>query len=122
MGEIYCLYSPADGLPRYVGQTEGSSRKRWEHHLALALKKREGALYDWIRAQFERQSDPEFHVLQENIIPADLDMFEAYWMAQFAGLLNVRTGPDPRPERHTAVGEAVISVIQGKLAVGADQR
>ena len=26
MGEIYCLYSTGEGIPRYVGQTEGSSR------------------------------------------------------------------------------------------------
>ena len=29
------------------------------------------------------------HTLQEAVIPKDLDMFERYWIDQFADLLNV---------------------------------
>lgn len=115
MPEIYCLFSPDDALPRYVGQTDGTSRRRWQQHVACALRQEAGPLYDWIRSLFEQGLNPEYHVLQENVIPADLDMFERYWIGQFAGLLNQQAA-DQRPAEHSSIGLAVISILQGKAA------
>lgn len=116
MPEIYCLYSPANAVPRYVGQTDGSSRRRWQQHIACALRNEPGSLYDWIRGLFEEGRNPEYHVLQENVSPPDLTMFERYWMSQFTGLLN-QNGSNVCPVEHTAIGRVVISILQGKTAV-----
>jgi len=118
MPEIYCLYSPLESVPRYVGQTDTSSRQRWQQHIACALRNQPGPLYDWIRSLFEQGLNPEYHVLQEKVIPADLTMFERYWIGQFAGLLNQHEA-GRCPSDHTDVGRVVISVLQGKAAAGA---
>ena len=115
MGEIYCLYSPQDGRPRYVGQTGSQSRARFNQHVTQALRKEPGSLYDWMRGLYAAGSDPDYHVLQEDIIPADLDFYERYWIAQFDNLLNIRVG-DTKTVLTTPTGENVIAVIRGKLA------
>jgi hypothetical protein len=115
LGEIYCLYSPREGIPRYVGKTEHSSHLRWQQHIAKTLRQQPGLVNEWIQSLFEGGMDPAYHVLQENVIPADLDMFESYWIQQFADLLNQRGVTEP-VEQHTMLGLQVISVIKGKIA------
>lgn len=92
---IYCLYSTEDGWPRYVGRASDKVSYRFKQHVTAALDKEPGALYDWIRDVWRRGFDVSVHTLQEAVIPKDLDMFERYWIDQFADLLNVagnRTG------------------------------
>ena len=115
MGEIYCLYSPREGIPRYVGKTDHSGHKRWQQHIAKTLRQEPGAVCEWIQHLFEEGLDPDYHVLQENVIPADLTMFEEYWIDQFAGLLNQK-GVTAEKAEHTPIGKQIISVIKSKLA------
>jgi hypothetical protein len=89
MGVIYCLFSTEDGTPRYVGQTRGDAARRLKQHLAAALDKEErGAVCDWIRDVLRRGGTIAVRVIQEDVPPMELDMFEAYWIEQFVGLLN----------------------------------
>lgn len=91
-GYIYCLYSTQDGAPRYIGQTSDKVSYAFRHHVTAALEKEDGPLYAWIREVWHREHDINFYVLQARIAPKDLDMFEAYWVSQFAGLLNTVPG------------------------------
>jgi hypothetical protein len=72
-----------------VGRASDKVSYRFHQHVAAALEKEPGALYDWIRDLWRRGFDVGVHTLQESIIPKDMDMFERYWMDQFADLLNV---------------------------------
>ena len=90
MGVIYCLFSTRDGIPRYVGQTEYSGKKRRDLHVTKALDRQSGLLYDWIRNEWREGFDVDYWTLQDDIIPADLEMYEMYWIEQFDSLLNVR--------------------------------
>ena len=90
MGEIYCLYSTSDGRPRYIGQTEFTADKRFKKHVTSALELADGKLYEWMRHAWRKGHDVDFHVLQTDIIPADLPFYERYWMSQFPELFNVR--------------------------------
>ena len=86
---VYCLYSTEDGEPRYVGQTNDKVSYRFKQHIVAALDHTPGQLYDWMRDVWRRDFDVSVYTLQEFIIPKDLDMFEQYWIGQFANLLNV---------------------------------
>jgi hypothetical protein len=116
MGEIYCLYSSEDGVPRYVGGTEWSADKRWKKHLADALDLIPGRLYDWMRDGARRGHYVGVHVLQTGVIPAELDFYERYWIGQFQGLLNIRGNEDAATEL-TDTATKVILAIKAKLAV-----
>jgi len=48
-----------------------------------------GPVNDWIRDVWRRSFDVAFYTIQERIIPDDLNMFEQYWIDQFADLVNV---------------------------------
>lgn len=85
---VYCLYSTEDGVPRYVGRASDRVSYRFKQHVAAALEKEPGALYDWMRDVYRRSYDVLCYTLQEGIAPMDLDLFEGYWIRQFAGLLN----------------------------------
>ena len=110
---IYCLYSTGDGVPRYVGRTTDKVSTRFSQHVTNALEKRPGPLYDWMRDVFRSDEDVGYHILQLGIVPADLDMFEQYWIDQFAGLLNT-VGKRPR-NQHSPVAQQVIAAIQRSL-------
>jgi hypothetical protein len=95
MGVIYGLYSTRDGQIRYVGQTEYTSKKRLELSITKSLDRHDGPLYDWIRGEWREGYDVRAYDLQDDIIPADLDMYENYWIEQFSALLNVKSPCDP---------------------------
>lgn len=119
MGEIYCLYASENGVPRYVGMTEGDAEKRWKKHITSALDKVSGELYDWIRDVIRRGGHTDFYVLQSGIIPADLKLYEEYWITQFPDLFNVRANATP-PVAPTPTGSQVILAIKAKLVVEDD--
>lgn len=112
---IYCLYSTEDGEPRYVGRAADRVSYRFKQHVTAALEKESGALYDWMRDVYRREYDVGVYTLQEGIIPKDLDMFERYWISQFANLLNVtgnRKGTTDSP-----VAKQIKAAIQEQLRI-----
>jgi hypothetical protein len=114
MGVIYGLYSTRDGQIRYVGQTEYTSKKRLELSITKSLDRQAGSLYDWIRAEWRDGHEVRAYDLQDDIIPADLDMFEDYWIEQFSALVNVK--PPCDPGRATSeIGQRVNDVLKAKL-------
>ncbi len=114
MGDIYCLYSDQDGIPRYVGMTEGFADKRWKKHIASALDLANGELYDWIRGVVRQGNYVGVHVLQSGVVPADLPLFEGYWISQFPGLFNVRENTAPASEL-SGIARQVVLTIRAKL-------
>jgi hypothetical protein len=94
MGEVYGLYSTRDGQIRYVGQTEYTTRKSLDLLVTKALDREPGALCDWVRGEWRANHEVRAHILQDEIVPADLEMFEAYWIAQFSSLLNAQEPAD----------------------------
>jgi len=120
MGEIYCLYSTADGEPRYVGRAENGAQKRLKQHRTLALEKADGTLYDWIRDLYRSGFEVDAHILQSDVIPADLEFYEKYWIAQFPGLLNLRDETIP-PALPTEIGQKIIVGLKAKLAAEGGQ-
>lgn len=117
MGVVYGLYSTRDGQVRYVGQTEYTARKSLDLIITKALDREPSALYDWVRDEWRAENEIHAYVLQDDVIPADLEMFEAYWIEQFSDLLNARPTVDPaRPT--TAVGrrvnEAILALLRGE--------
>ena len=115
MSEVYCLYSTEDGNPRYVGRTEDGTMKRLKQHRTYALEMAEGAVYDWIRGVYRKGFEVEAHVLQMNIIPAEFEFYERYWIAQFSDLLNVHDVVAPTPES-TEIGRKITVSIKARLA------
>jgi hypothetical protein len=114
MGEIYGLYSTSEGLVRYVGQTEYSARKRLDLIITKALDREPGALYDWVRDAWRTEHEIRAYVLQDEVIPADLEMFEAYWIEQFSGLLNVKPPADPARST-TEIGQRIHETIHAQI-------
>jgi hypothetical protein len=110
---IYCLYSTADGVPRYVGRVDDKVSYRFKEHVTAALDQEPGALYDWMRDVWRSEFDVAVFTLQEGIIPKDHAMFEQYWIGQFAGLLNVAGNKGAK--QHSAVAKQVIVAIQDQL-------
>lgn len=111
---VYCLYSTADGLPRYVGRADDKVSYRFKQHVTAALDKEPGALYDWIRDLWRAGHDVAVYTLQEGIMPKDHSMFEQYWIGQFADLLNV-AGNRPAVAVTSPVGKQVIAAIQAQI-------
>jgi len=89
MSYIYCLYSTEDGKPRYVGRANDKVSYRFKQHITAALDKEPGPVYDWMRDVWRRNHDIAFYILQQGIVPIDVDLFEKYWIDQFTDLLNV---------------------------------
>jgi hypothetical protein len=59
VGEVYCLFSAQDGVPRDVAQMEETAQKRRRHHIGRALDGEKDALYDWIRSgEFRNDASP----------------------------------------------------------------
>ena len=116
MGEIYCLYSSADGVPRYVGSTEFLADKRWKKHLADALEMKPGSLSEWMREVARRSRYVGCHVLQTSVIPAELELYERYWLSQFPDLLNTRLIESPAADL-SPVGRSVVLAIKSGLAL-----
>src|SRR4028118_1829679 len=95
MGAIFGLYSTGEGLIRSIAQTEYTPEKCLELSITKALDREEGPLYEWIRHVWREGHDVRARVLQENVIPADLAMFESYWTEQFVGLVDRPARPSP---------------------------
>jgi len=113
MSLIYCLYSTGDGLPRYIGQTHDNASTTHQQHLAAALDRGEkGALCDWIRGVLRRDQAVGMRVVQDDIDPKYLAVFEQYWAEQFPKLLN--RGARSR-RTATATGQRIIEAIQSDL-------
>lgn len=112
---VYCLYSTADGMPRYVGRADDKVSYRFKQHITAALEKEPGALYDWVRDVWRQGHDIGVFTLQEGIMPKDHAMFEHYWIDQFVGLLNVASSGDIRS--NSTVAEQVIEAIQTQLGL-----
>ncbi|MFO1208996.1 MAG: hypothetical protein U1E40_07210 [Amaricoccus sp.] len=120
MGVVYGLYSTRDGQVRYVGQTEYTARKCLDLVTTKALDREPGALYDWLRDEWRAEHEVRAYVVQDDIIPADLEMFETYWIQQFTGLLNVEASAEPvRPSSAIGrrVNEAILAEIRGENAI-----
>lgn len=114
MALIYGLFSTGDGQVRFVGQTEYTARKRLDLVVTKALDRQPGALYDWVRDQWRAGHEVHVYSLQDHVIPADLEVFEAYWIEQFSGLLNHT--PPVGPARSTSeVGQRVNNAIRARL-------
>ena len=114
MGVIYGLYSTGEGEVRYVGQTEYTARKRLDLIITKALDHESGTLHDWVRDEWRAGHEVRTYVLQDDLIPADLEMFEAYWIEQFSGLLNARP-PVDAARGTTEVGRRINDAIRGLL-------
>ena len=110
---VYCLYSTEDGIPRYVGRAADKVSYRFKQHVAAALEKEPGALYDWMRDVWRSDFDVAVYTLQEGVIPKDEDMFEHYWIDQFSSLLNVsgnRTG-----KQYSDTAKQVIAALRNQI-------
>ncbi len=110
---VYCLYSTADGVPRYVGRAADKVSYRFKQHVTAALEKEPGSLYDWMRDVWRGDFDVLVHTLQEGVIPKDEAMFEQYWIDQFSTLLNVagnRPGKEASP-----VAQEVITALRAQI-------
>lgn len=114
MGEICGLYSTRDGLVRYIAQTESAAQKRLDLIVTKALDREPGALNDWLRDEWRAGHEVQAYVLQDEIIPADLELFESYWIEQFSDLLNVNPPDDPaRPT--SPIGQRINHAILAQL-------
>jgi len=118
MSLVYCMYSTQDGIPRYVEKIQGDSERRLKQHLARALEQDDRSpLYNWIRDVIRAGYLIDIHVLQREITPKELDLFENYWIKQFPNLLN--TGlPEPRPAEPTPAAAQVTRALQDKVRAG----
>jgi hypothetical protein len=110
---VYCLYSTEDGVPRYVGRAADRVSYRFKQHVTAALEKEPGALYDWMRDVWRSDFDVSVYTLQEGITPKDEDLFERYWIDQFATLLNV-AGNRAGKEAST-VAQQVITALRAQI-------
>ncbi|MYD94911.1 MAG: hypothetical protein F4Y02_14735 [Chloroflexi bacterium] len=82
--------------------------------VANTLNGKPEILPDWFRDEWRDSHEIRPYVIQDEIAPADLEMFEAYWAGQFAGLLNVGLSADPNRST-TALGERVNDAISAML-------
>jgi hypothetical protein len=113
---VYCLYSTENGVPRYIGRTEDKVSYRFKQHIAAALEKEPGGLYDWISGAWREGHDIGVFTLQEGIMPKDHGMFEQYWIDQFGDLLNVVGNREGK--KNSPVAQQVISAIKAQLDLG----
>ncbi len=119
MGEIYGVYSTRDGQVRYVGQTEYTASKSLDHIITKSLEHESGALYDWVREEYRAEFDVRARVLQDDIIPADLEMFEHYWIEQFGDLLNAQSLAElarPTSDIGQRINASIMSELKGDFA------
>jgi hypothetical protein len=117
---IYCLYSTEDGEPRYVGRATDKVSHQFRKQIAAALEKQPGELYDWIRNSWRNEHDVCFYILQDGIISKDLDLFEKYWIAQFANLLNVAS--DSKSRVDSPVARDIKAVLKEQIQEARRQR
>jgi hypothetical protein len=116
MPYVYCLYSTQDGVPRYIGRTEGEPERRLNQHLARALEETDrSALYEWIRSVLRSGHLVDLHVLQQEIAPKELDMFEKYWISQFTNLVNT-TYHGIKGNQSTAIGEQIAHALAVRMS------
>jgi hypothetical protein len=120
MSFIYCLYSTQDGVPRYIGKTEGEPERRLNQHLARALEEDDrSSLYNWIRDVLRAGFLVEIHVLQRDVAPKELSLFEHYWMQQFHDLVNSSNGV-PRQDQSSPIGLQVARALAERLRYSPD--
>jgi len=55
----------------------------------------------------------EIHVLQHEVTPKELDLFEKYWMQQFPELVNSLL-PDPKATILSPVAAQIVQGLQAK--------
>lgn len=110
---VYCLYSTEDGVPRYVGRASDKLSYCFKQHVTAALEKQPSTLYDWMRDVWRRDHDIGVYTLQDGITPADLDLFEKYWIDQFADLLNVVDNKASKVD--TSVAKQIKAAIRTQL-------
>lgn len=120
MSYIYCLYSIEDGVPRYVGRASDRVSYRFKQHITAALDKESGPLYDWMRDVWRRNHDVAVYILQQGIVPKDVDLFEQYWIDQFANLLNV-VGNNKRTA-NSSIANQIQVAIQTQLESSRESR
>ncbi len=120
MSYIYCLYSTEDGVPRYVGRANDRVSYRFKQHITAALDKEPGPLYDWMQDVWRRNHDVSVYMLQQDIIPKDVDLFEQYWIDQFANLLNV-VGNNKRTA-NSSIANQIQAAIQTQLESSRESR
>lgn len=114
MGIIFGLYSTRDGQIRYIGQTEYTSSKSLDRIITRALDQEEGTLYDWVRDEWRTEHEVRTYVLQDGIIPTDLEMFETYWIEQFASLLN-NTISGSKERSTSKIGQRINTTILAQI-------
>jgi hypothetical protein len=106
--------------PRYVDRSVDKVSYQFKKHVTAAMDKNPGELYEWIRNVWRSGYDVSFHILQEGIIPKDLDMFERYWIAQFANLLNVAI--NPQTARDSPVARDIKAALKQQIQEARRQR
>lgn len=106
MSLIYCLYATDDGRPRYIGHTTKPVGLRLTQHMGEARRQSQSPLCCWIRATVADGFQIFAHTLQVAVPPGDLNLFERYWMGQFANLLNTDPGM-PRTAEDSPVAVAL---------------
>jgi hypothetical protein len=117
MGTIYCLYSSADGEPRYVDQTEQPIARCRRQHVAAALRGDIAPVSKWIREIWAVGQEVEIHPLQEDVLPHDLNFYEEYWISQFPNLVNARSLLGDVPTESEA-GRRVTEYLKSKVGIG----
>jgi hypothetical protein len=108
-------HPPADHYHRRerTVQLHAQPHRRRKQHLAAALDKDEkGAVCDWIRGILRRDYSLGIRVIQEDINPKDLDLFEHYWIEQFPNLLNSDSSSRRKP---TVTAQKIIEGIRCDL-------
>jgi hypothetical protein len=116
MPYVYCLYSTQDGVPRYIGRTEGEPERRLNQHLARALEEADrSTLYEWIRSVLRSGHLVDLHILQQEIAPKELDIFEKYWISQFIDLVN-NTNPGIQTTKPTAIAQQITQALALKVS------
>ena len=97
-----------------MGRANDKVSYRFNKHVTAALEKEPGAVYDWMRDVWRRGFDVSVHTLQQGVIPKDLDMFERYWIDQFANLLNVTGNRSGKSNSEIArqVKEALVAQLE----------
>ena len=116
MPYVYCLYSTQDGVPRYIGRTEGEPERRLNQHLARALEEADrSVLYEWIRSVLRAGHLVDLHILQSEVAPKELDIFEKYWISQFVNLVNT-TNIDSKITKPTNLARQIAEALALKTS------
>lgn len=110
---IYCLYATDEGVPRYVGRASDKVSYRFRQHITAALEKEPGPVYDWIRNVWRRDADIAVYTIQHRIVPADLEMFEQYWINQFSTLMNAAGNRPGKAD--SEVAKQIVAAIKAIL-------